>query len=163
MLCSMKSKIPVWLKGGLILTCINFLLWLGFLLWASRGSSHGAGFAVLGGIYYGLLSLIPVFVIGVAIGATIDKLLSTKNKPHTKGLYVGLAISIIFSIAALIVNIFLKYTNPYRLSEHLVGATGLSYYLAFSPAELIFTLAFIALSGGIGYLVGKIKEQKKVR
>jgi len=139
---------------------LDVLFWLTFIFWASLERGDLAGFAVLGGFYYGALSLIPAFIVGAIIGAVTSKIQSGSGSTALKGLKIGLTISVILSFLMIIAGLYQKYTNPYRLYGQLTEPAGLlNYYLVFSPAEITFTILFIAIFTLIGYAIGKLRKK----
>ena len=66
---------PYWLRGGIIGITFLLVVFLSWLIWAlTVPRSDLLGLAVLGALYYGVIALLPVFLIGAAIGLIVQKI-----------------------------------------------------------------------------------------
>lgn len=66
---------PYWLRGGIIGITFLLVVFLSWLIWAlTVPRSDLWGLAVLGALYYGVIALLPIFLIGAAIGLIVQKI-----------------------------------------------------------------------------------------
>ncbi len=129
------KNLPAWAKGGIIVTVGNIAFWLVFLVGASRsGGSDIEGFAILGGLYYGALSLIPAFILGSFLGWGIGRTLDKKGTSEQKGLKIGFFIGATFGVLWLVI--------------WLIGST-------FAPAAIVIPVIVLGVSSLLGWLIGK--------
>ena len=142
------KNLPSWAKGGIILTVTDVLFWMLSFIWASRpGGSDIAPLAVLGVLYYGILSVIPAFGIGALIGSVVGSIAKSKESNSLKGMKIGFSISLI---------IILTYIAIFEL--FYLFSIGF-FNIDPAPATIVIPLILIALGSLIGWLVGNFKLQ----
>ena len=140
------KNLPAWAKGGISLVTVDALFWIVFVLWASQpGGSDLAGLAVVAGIYYGLISLIPAFGIGALIGSVVCAITKSKANNSRKGLKIG------FSLSLIIILTYFALYEIYYLSSY--G----TFHIDRAPVTIIIPITFIAISSLIGWLIGKFR------
>ena len=134
-----------WLKGGLILTLLDFLIFLLFTIWAYVGSFGGSdlsGLAVAGGIYYGFISLIPAFLIGSVIGVIWEHILKQNEDSSTKGMKIGFYTSLISILVYFVLYLLYQIINGFSIDN-------------IAPATIVLPITIIIASSIIGWFIGK--------
>ena len=134
---------PLWLKSGVLLTLVDILFWLIFIIWAFQGESDLSGLAITGGIYYGLISIIPSFLVGSFIGGVINYIIASKENNSAKGMKIGFSISVI---------LILVYFSLYEIYQ-IFFIRG--FYVDFAPALIILPISIVLIGTLIGWFIGK--------
>ena len=133
------KSLPPWAKGGIILTTVDVVFWLMWIII----SGPGRGWIIVGMVAYGPISLLVSLVVGSFMGAIIGYIARRDESNSAKGLKIGFSLGAVLSVAALSLVII----------QWAFFATGLN----FSPALFTFIIVSIALGSFLGWLIGKFR------
>lgn len=154
------KNLSYWLKGGLSLLILDFLFWLIlsiqtyiYVLILDLGSDM-AGLALILIPVYGVISLIPAFILGALIGTISGKIVKGEGISISKGWKIGFWIGLIVSILFMAGNVYDKIQNLPTL-----GAPSWTWYFSMAPGGYFLMVGFpvvgIIIGTIIGWIIGK--------
>lgn len=147
------SEMSSWLKGGLSLVILEIILFFIFYVYNFIGIEFLDLGSELSGLVFpmilmiGLISIIPVFLIGALVGFIIGKIINQKQDTTPKNTKIGFIIGLVLGL-----SFFSVYVVQHIFRDYFAVGGG------FPPASFVIPLVLIFSGSIIGWLIGKFVE-----
>ena len=159
---SQKKDLPVWFKGGLVATVLTVLVSFVFYGLASTILSGGMynvnkPWTFLSPIFF----ILPIFILGIVIGAISGKVIIREKKVITPSFKVGFLLGLIFSMGLTTITLYGRYIAFQRpFYKEVQYITTLADYINLTFALILIIIPFA--TGWLFWIISSLLKKRKM-